>query len=209
MPSLEEVLEIEPAPEVVPDHSAFASIKHEIAAFLHRLNASDAATGIHVVTSSGGGRVSTLAAIVAFCLSGVTAGTVCVVTGLIPDPIDTVRPERPHAERRPDAPRERPRRSEPEQPAPLLATEVTPVRPTPTPTPAPERSEPPDRRPARTSDPAQGTGPKSHENAPISPAAVTASSASAGGQETFTPEAPSSPTEPAAAPATGGGEFTP
>jgi RNA polymerase sigma factor (sigma-70 family) len=81
VPSLEEVLEIEP----VPDHGLFASIKHEIAAFFHRFNASDVATGLHIATS-GGGRVSSLAALVALCLSSVTAGTVCVVTGVIPSP---------------------------------------------------------------------------------------------------------------------------
>jgi hypothetical protein len=93
VPSLEEVLEIEPAS--TPGHGMFGTLKHELAAMLHRLNASDAATGLHIATSSGGGRVSSLAAIVALCLGGLTAGTVCVVTGVIPDPLDRIGPKPP------------------------------------------------------------------------------------------------------------------
>ena len=209
VPSLAEVLEIEP----VPDHGLFASIKHEIAAFFHRFNASDVATGVHIATS-GGGRVSSLAALVALCLSSVTAGTVCVVTGLVPDPIDAVRPDRPPAERRADAQR-RPQRSQPEEPAQTLASDISPVRAAPTPTRSSSgpRAQRQRRSPkSASSDPSQGTKPSSHENPPISPAPAAASASTAGpgsGRDTFIPEAPPPSSEPAAAPATGGGEFAP
>jgi RNA polymerase sigma factor (sigma-70 family) len=193
-----------------------ASVKQEIAALLHRMNASDVATGVHIATSSGGGRIASLGAMLALCLGSVGAGTVCVVTGLVPDPIGVVRGEAENEKRRRDPPRPRARQTDRTPPAPLLASEVIVARPAPTPTAAPSppargRDRPKRTAPTAEADPSQGTAPRSHEHAPISPAPTTAASASgrSGGQESFTPEAPPGPTRPAAAPATGGGEFTP
>jgi RNA polymerase sigma factor (sigma-70 family) len=180
-----------------------ATLKQDIAAFLHRANASDVATGIHIASSAGGGRIATVAAVIGFCVSSIGAGTVCVVTGVLPDPLGIVRQDADSPKRRADPPR--PARNDvARDPAPTPATRFIPARATPTPTPRPEpRREPRRRRPSPASDPAQGTKPTSHQNSPISPPPATAS------REPFTPEAPSAPTQPAAAPATGGGEFRP
>jgi RNA polymerase sigma factor (sigma-70 family) len=175
-----------------------STLKHDLAALLHRTNASDIATGVHIAATTGGGRAATIGAVLGLCLSSIGAGTVCVVTGLLPDPLGIVREEPETVKPRADAPR-RPARERAAEPPP---TRLTAARPTPTATPAPR---PPGERTPRTSvDPSQGTKPRSHENPPISPPATTASS-----QDSFTPEAPPPPSTPAAAPATGGSEFTP
>ena len=98
IPSMETVLEID---RPATDPGWLASIKHELAGLVHRLSASDAATGIHLATASGGGRISTLAAVVALCLSSLTAGTVCVVTGVLPNPISGLDARRATARRPP------------------------------------------------------------------------------------------------------------
>ncbi len=197
-PRLEDVLEV---PRGSLDHEAavgvFAKLKQDVAAFFHRAQASDVATGVQIAVSGGGGRIATVGAILGICLSGgAGVATVCVVTGLVADPLGLIdrpaqrEPERPRAQR-PEPPRATP------TPAPRL------VANTPTPTPAP--SPPPRRRRAAPSkDPSQGTKPTSHESPPITPAV-----ASTTGQEPFTPEVPQAAAEPAPAPATGGGEFTP
>ena len=207
IPSLETVLEIE---RPAPDPSWLASLKHELTGIVHRLNASDAATGIHLATSSGGGRISALAAVVALCLSSLTAGTVCVVTGVIPDPLERLQADSPRlVERKPARERERDRRASARDVAQRIeatALPQPPPRPVTTPEPQAERQPAPrEERRQASRDPAQGTGPSGHENAPISPAPAAAAVSA----ETFTPESPSSPPQPAAAPATGGGEFNP
>lgn len=225
VPSMEEVLEIEPAP--VPDSiGLLARIKQEALAFFHRLGGPDLATGVHVATSSGGGRIATVAAVLGFCLSGVGTATVCVVVGVLPDPTGITREERrpEPRERRAEKPR-RPaaKRDQPPTPAtPSLAVELAAVRPTPTPTPTPRpasrRTPQPGPEPAaaapvqptaptEAADPAQGTAPQSHENPPISPSPVE-SATTTSTQTEFLPEPP--PTSaPATAPATGGNEFAP
>lgn len=192
-----------------PDHW-FSALKHEIAAFLHRANASDVATGIHIATSTGGGRIASLGALVALCLGSVGAATVCVVTGLVPDPTGIVREDEEAAKRRPHPPRSRARDTDRTPPAPILATELISARPEPTPEPrlaAREQQRPRRDAPSAETDPSQGTKRRSHEHAPISP--TTATATSTGGEEPFTAEVPRGPSQPAAAPATGGGEFTP
>ena len=207
---------IRPEDIVPPDVSAetsealsrLAALKNDISALLFRANASDVATGIHIASTAGGGRVASLGALIAVCLSSVGVGTVCVVAGLLPEPTPIVRREEPPvAKQRPDP---RPAREAPA--APILARELLSVRPTPTPEPTPTPAADPPRerrRPSpRNDDPSQGTTPTSHEQPPISPVPANAVTAS-GGQESFTPEVPQGPAEPAAAPATGGGEFIP
>jgi RNA polymerase sigma factor (sigma-70 family) len=195
LPTAEEILE-------TGEHvGGIATLKQGLATFFHRANASDVATGIHIASSAGGGRIATVAAVIGFCVSSLGAGTVCVVTGVLPDPLGIVRQDADTPRRQPDRAR---RHDVARDPAPPPATRLIPARATPTPTPTP-RPEPrrERRRPSAARDPAQGTAPTSHQNSPISPAAASAS------REPFTPEAPSAPTEPAAAPATGGGEFMP
>jgi RNA polymerase sigma factor (sigma-70 family) len=62
-----------------------AELKHEAAAVFHRAQASDLATGAGVAGSGGGGRIATVAAVIGVCLGGASVGTVCVVSGGVPD----------------------------------------------------------------------------------------------------------------------------
>jgi RNA polymerase sigma factor (sigma-70 family) len=178
-----------------------ATAKQHVFELFQRTQASDVATGIQIATSGGGGRLATIASVLALCLSGAGVGTVCVISGVVSDPFGLFEE---HPTRRPHV-----------RPRPHVTPTPTPVRviraratatptPTPTPTVAPRRSVRHRSRPARTTDASQGTSPTSHENAPISPAPATTS-----GTDTFTPEVPQSNPPPAAAPATAGDEFTP
>jgi hypothetical protein len=128
-----------------------------------------------------------------------------VVRGVVPALLE---PERPHATRPHDKrPAKPPPRAESTR---SLAMELSAVHATPTPvaTRIPGRDRHVTRRarrPTAAEDPAQGTTPTSHENAPISPAPPATTS-------DFTP-APTSGSgtqgAPAGAPATGGEEFGP
>ena len=110
--------------------------KHEVAALFHRAQASDLATGTGLASTGGGGRVATVGAVLGLCLGGASVGTVCVVTGAVPD-LGGAKPAR--VEAKDDAPRrkERPREApaahrEPPvvtKPA-LLASSETERRPT-------------------------------------------------------------------------------
>ena len=177
------------------------ALRHDIGAFFHRAQASDLATGVHVASASGGGRLATVAAVLGLCLSGAGVGTVCVVAGLVPSPLALIQDEPPEVLKpRPPAPVER--RAAPPAAVPKLirATPATPAA-----TLTADRRQTAKRRPASASrDPSQGTTPTSQENAPISPAP-----ASSTGQDTFTPEVPQAPSPAAPAPATGGSEFAP
>jgi RNA polymerase sigma factor (sigma-70 family) len=176
--------------------------KQRLLDFLHRTQASDVATGVQIAATGGGGRLATVAALVGICLSGAAGvSTVCVVTGVMPDPFALLVDKPPQvAKPRPRA-EARPKPTPDPTPPPLLT-----ARPATTAAPAPRKP----RRTSRTAsrsrsrDPSQGTRQTSHENAPITPAL-----ASSTGQESFTPEAPTGLTQPAPAPATGGDEFTP
>jgi RNA polymerase sigma factor (sigma-70 family) len=175
------------------------TLRHDVTAFFHRAQASDLATGVHVASAAGGGRIATVAAVLGLCLSGAGVGTVCVVTGLIQSPLPLLRDE-------PQGPRE-PRRPKAEKPRAALPT-PTPalVRATPPPTPTPTaKRRTAKRKPAReTRDPSQDTKPTSHESTPIATA-----SGSSSGQDTFTPESQQGSQPATRAPATGGDEFAP
>ena len=205
VPTLEDVLEIEQPPEV--SDGLFASIKHEIALLFHRLSASDAATGLHLATSSGGGRISTLAAIVALCLSSVTAGTVCVVTGVIPNPVDRIGSKPPpyvrqeadtrQASDRPERQRPHARRAED---APALESIGSTIRQEP----PDDRSRTDSRRPRRRPAPQRDTRPQTQSDPAqaafgiedVSSAGVTASAASQGSATTGSAPADTSPSGP-------------
>jgi RNA polymerase sigma factor (sigma-70 family) len=77
-----------------------AAVKHDAAALLHRAQASDLATGGALAGSGGGGRIATVGTVVGLCLGGASVGTVCVVTGTVPDlrPGDAARPAAARAE---------------------------------------------------------------------------------------------------------------
>jgi hypothetical protein len=144
---------------------------------------------MHTAASGGGGRVTSVAALIGICVSSVGAGTYCVATALLPDPKPAVRSEaKPPAKRKP--PRD-----------PKLASLPNPAARavTPTATPAPAR---------RTRNAAARGGkpkPRPHEQAPISPAAPASTQDFSFEQQAADP----GPVTPAAAPSTGGGEFEP
>ncbi len=183
-----------PTPEPVGG-GRLESLRQSISEFFHRASASDVATGVQIAASSGGGRVTTVAAVLGLCLSGAGVGTVCVVAGLVPVPLENFREEDPRPAK--------PRRQVVATPTPAPAATPQPVIARATATPQPHA---PRRQSARSAgkDPSQDTTATSHEKTPIAPAIASSS-----GQETFTPEVPQARSEPAAAPATGGGEFTP
>jgi hypothetical protein len=155
---------------------------------LQRLQSSDLALGVHAATSSGGGRIGALAALIGICASGVGAGTYCVATALLPERKAALRAE----EARPATKRhEAARAARIKQ----LSTPVSHVA-TPVPTPPP--------RPARSARRRTNSTPRTHEQPPISPARASTQDFSI--EQTA---ADSGPASPAAAPATGGSEFEP
>jgi len=60
---------------------------------LQRLQSSDLAIGVHAASTGGGGRITSIAALIGICVSGVGAGTYCVATALLPDPKPPIRSE--------------------------------------------------------------------------------------------------------------------
>jgi RNA polymerase sigma factor (sigma-70 family) len=61
-------------------------LKHDVLALFHRAQASDLATGTGLASAGGGGgRIATVGAVLGLCLGGASVGTVCVVTGTVPD----------------------------------------------------------------------------------------------------------------------------
>ena len=201
-----------------PDAPPFARMRDRATSLLHRTNSPDLAAGIHIAATSGGGRAATIGTILGLCLSGIGAGTVCVVTGVMHAPFGLLD------QRHGAVVREHPLVGAvgKARPARTLAADTSPlhVAPTPTPTPRPptrrhasttQRSHPvatatPSPAPPASADPAQGTTPTSQEHAPVSPAPSQPSA-------TEFAAAPSSGTgtssSAAAAPATGGEEFSP
>jgi RNA polymerase sigma factor (sigma-70 family) len=172
--------------------------RHQVTELMTRAGNPDVTTGVQILAGSGAGRVAALGAVAGLCLSGIGAGTVCVVRGI--SPFDWLQP--------------------PHKPAAVHRTAVVKPTPTPvatvvvTPTPTPRtvvirrHRSPASHTTSRkrvSKDPAQGRTPTSHRHAPISPAAPATTSEFAA--------APSSGTgtsaPPAAAPATGGSEFGP
>jgi RNA polymerase sigma factor (sigma-70 family) len=200
LPSAEVILEL---PE--GEHARrlpFGRLKDELLALFNRTNTSDVAAGIHIATAGGGGRISALAALIGFCVSGVGAGALCVATGVVQAPSWILHEE---AKPRAEAP-VRKRRAPARLEASVRAAEsVATATPTPAPRARPKprsTARPRSRSPRR--DPSRGTTPSSHESAPISeapPEAVAEFSMEQSG--------PSSDPSPDPAPATGGGEFTP
>ena len=180
-------------------------IRDELLALLHRTNSSDAAAGAYIATSGGGGRISSIAAVIAFCVSGAGAGALCVATGVVNAPRwilgQEARPPAPRPQAKHAAPRRQPARlSASARSTDVIAT-ATAVA-----TPRPVRRRPRKvTRTRRAADPSQGTTPTSHESVPI--AAAPAASTSEFAFESSAGSSSSPP--PATAPATGGDEFTP
>jgi RNA polymerase sigma factor (sigma-70 family) len=151
---------------------------------LHRLQSSDIAMGLHTASTSGGGRITSIAALIGVCVSGVGAGTYCVATALLPEPKPPIHSEAKLAKHK----------AAEKNVARVSAPASRSLAPTPTPSPV---------RTVRHTSPRAHRAPKSHERAPISPA-------QAGTQDfSFEQAAAPAPATPAAAPSTGGGEFEP
>lgn len=181
---------------VVDTSGRLLELKAQVYAWAHRLSGSDLGTSAQLAASAGGGgRIATVGAIVGLCLSGVGAGTVCVVTGVIDNPlgvrapVDERRSERTRAVPAPRILKTRPIAT-PAPPPPAVSR-----RPAREPQPLAERKTPVRR--ARTTS-------RSHEQAPIAPAPR-------GATQDFSLEqsAPAASAAPAAAPPIGGGEFAP
>ena len=183
--------------------------KEQLYAILHRTQSSDAAAGAYIATSTGGGRIATIATLIGFCVSGAGAGALCVATGVVNTPgwiLDG-------SDRAPAPGRAAEAKSEPKPrgPARLTASSrATELVATPTPVPAPRpvarKRKPRPSAPTAAQDPSRGTRPDSHENPPISkaPQGATAEFGAESGGSTV-----SASTPPAPSPATGGGEFLP
>jgi RNA polymerase sigma factor (sigma-70 family) len=178
--------------------SRFLDLKAQLYDWWHRLLGSDVATTAQLAAGAGGGgRIATIGAIVGLCLSGLGAGTVCVVSGVIDNPFSPPPPRE-----RAETPRKQPKR-------PASPTRNS-KRPTPVvvATPTPNVQRPPTRRVAhRDREPTRKerlATERSHEQA-IPAAAPT------GATQDFAFEqvAPSATPRPAPAPVTGGGEFAP
>ena len=108
----------------------FLDLKVQAYDWWHRLLGSDVATTAQLAASAGGGgRVATLGAIIGLCLSGLGAGTVCVVTGVVDSPFTSDAKHRVVA-------REKPRHDAPRRAASPIPAATTPA-PTPLPTATP------------------------------------------------------------------------
>jgi len=168
-------------------------LKAQVYEWWHRLQGSDVATSAQLAAGAGGGgRIATIGAVVGLCLSGLGAGTVCLVTGVIDSPFTLKANERPVVAR--DEPKPKPER----RPRPARPLSVAPA-PTARPEPRPVAIR---RAPRR--EPAPRPAPRAHEQPPAAPAPAGATKDFA-----FEQEAPVTQPVPARAPANGGGEFAP
>ena len=154
-----------------------------------------------LLTGGAGRGLGTAAAakLATFCLAGAGAVGACVATGVLP-----LRRDRAAAAggaRHPDARRRGRRRSRASR-----ACRTASATPTPTPTPRPAQAA---RRPAKSSSAKTqgGTGPRSHEQTPASPAPANAAPGGASEFDpTYQPNAPAAPAPVPAAP--GASEFS-
>jgi hypothetical protein len=175
-----------------PPPAPALTLKEQGLGFFNRLSPPDVATTLHAALSSGGGRLSSLAAVIGVCVASVGAGTVCVVTGLVSRL--PAAPRHAHLVSRSHAHTKPARTGGLGENAPLtrLAAEVPP------------RSASPRRRTAtQRRSPAAAHG-RAHETPPPAPAPPEST-----GEFSFEQASSSAPATPAAAPATGGPEFGP
>ena len=112
-----------------------SGVRHEATALFHRAQASDLAAGAGLAGSGGGGRIATVGAVLGLCLGGATAGTVCVVTGVVPD-LSPNPPAREAVHDEPKKPQPPKRRAASPPPPATTATLRPPPRATPTATPS-------------------------------------------------------------------------
>jgi RNA polymerase sigma factor (sigma-70 family) len=203
LPKLTDVLELPTATPAGNAPGLVGRLRESIVHLLSRTPSADVATGVQIMASLGSGRAATIGTIIGLCVSGLGAGAVCVVSGVAPIFGSNTSPK--------TVPSERPRppvRAAREAAARQLSAELVSLRARTMPTPAPRatrRAGARSRRPSAAADPSQGRTPTSHQHAPISPVARAATGEFDPAAATGTGVEPA----PAAAPATGGGEFTP
>ena len=187
-----------PDPSELVRHERLFDLKAHLFQWWHRLQGSDVATTAQIAAAnSGGGRIATIGAIIGLCLSGVGAGTVCVVSGVVHNPFSTATPERAESDARPTAQRHATPRQR-HRPPPHRGR--TPQRDADARDPRrdPERQGP--RSPQRaTKRQSRSTTPTSHEQAPPAAAPATAT------QDVAIRTGPPRPHNPAPAPAAAGG----
>ncbi len=168
-------------------------VKHDIAALFHRAQASDVATGTGLAGAGGGGRIATVATALGVCLSGATVGTVCVVTGTVPD----LAPSKPARQAAQAPPRAKPEKRQPRS-EPMLAVAAPTPRATATPdarrasrpAPKPKPSRP---RRQRAESPAEAAPREfSFENQAPAPEPSTASATTAAAPSAPPPAQPTS-----------------
>ena len=85
------------APSVAEGVGRLSTVRVNVRGFveaaLQRLQSSDLVMGVHAASTGGGGRITSIAALIGICVSGVGAGTYCVATALLPDPKPAIRTE--------------------------------------------------------------------------------------------------------------------
>jgi RNA polymerase sigma factor (sigma-70 family) len=145
---------------------------------LQRLQSSDLAMSVHAASSGGGGRITSVAALIGVCVSGVGAGTYCVATLVLPDPKPAIRAEaKPAKERAKRDTKQRSRAAERGEPARTSVARVVSVA---TPRPTPDR--PSVRRISRSRRQAATPDEFSFEtSAQTQPSSATAAQSGAGG----------------------------
>jgi RNA polymerase sigma factor (sigma-70 family) len=188
---------------------------------LQRLQSSDVAVGIHTIGASGGGRITSIAALVGVCVSGVGAGTYCVATALLPDPKPPVRTEaakhakaRKHKTRRIHLPAHTRRvvAATPRAASRATPTPTATARPQPAASPARTGSPSANRQPTRAAPPAPSDEFSFEAGSASAPSTSRPASGTSGGSRSSASSsgsraAPSS--TPSAISNDSGGEFSP
>ena len=199
------------APQVAESASRLSTVRVNIRGSLEpalqRLQASDLAIGVHAATTGGGGRITSIAALIGICVSGVGAGTYCVATALLPDPKPAIRSEA-NAAKQKTSTHARAKRRAP-QATPSGSPSGSRQR-------AVASSRPPATKSAQRVRTSSGGKQSAHRDefsfeiggAPAESQYASNPSARSASSQTSTYAAASKPTQPAPAPAGGPGEFS-
>ena len=111
------------APSVAETAGQFSGVRLNLRGWietgLQRLQSSDVALGVHAATSGGGGRITSVAALIGICVSSVGAGTYCVATALLPEPKPAIRAEAKPSKRSTKAAEQRRRQTPRVDPSPV------------------------------------------------------------------------------------------
>ncbi|MBE2316691.1 hypothetical protein DVA67_011955 [Solirubrobacter sp. CPCC 204708] len=188
-----------PAPEIA-ERARTSGLRDLLPDWAARAITEPAGTAAQLAAGGAGRGLATTAAahLAAFCLGGAGTLGACIATGVLPPPVRDNAPAK--VEQATPTPTPTPRR--PSEPEPRLRHGIVTATPTPTATAAPRRKATPKRSTSKTQG---GTGPRSHEQTPASPAPANAAP---NGASEFDPTY--QPSQPAPAPvpaAPGANEF--